>query len=85
MNTLPAPLPLEQYKQAGRDELELVIERLAKIERAADLVPGSMVEALVSGIASETAEEVIGYIESGWERIECPADWREQVMEALAS
>lgn len=73
---------LEAYKQASRDALEEVIERFAKIEQAADLQAGSLVQGLLSGLEL-TSSAVIEHIEYGYELKDVPDDWRERVKEAL--
>lgn len=80
---MSAALTLEQYKQASRDSLEEVIERIAKIEQAADLQAGSLVQLHLENLADESAEEIIERIEGEYELESVPADWRERVREAL--
>lgn len=83
MKTPTAPLTLNAYKEASRDELEAVIDRFARIEQAADLRPGSLVDGLLGFIRDADAEEVISYIEGGYELAAVPDDWRERVEAVL--
>ncbi len=75
-------MTLEDYKQASRDELEAVVEKFARIEQAADLAPGSLVQGLLSTIEDATGKEVCGHIEDGYELKKVPDDWRARVMAA---
>ncbi len=72
-------LSLNKYKQASRDELEFVLEKFARIEQAADLQAGSMVQGLLSVIEDADADEVIDHIEDGYELKDVPPDWKERV------
>jgi hypothetical protein len=81
---IKAAMPLEAYKQASRDELEGVVEKFARIEQAADLLAGSLVQGLLSSIGDADADEVISHIEDGYELKAVPEDWQDRVRTALA-
>jgi len=78
VSTATNPKSLESYKEAAYEALEPYIELAAKIEQAADLVPGSFLGGMAAFIESG-ANEVIGYIEDGYELKEVPPDWHERV------
>jgi hypothetical protein len=58
--------PLSSFIAAGHREFEAVAERIAIIERTADIVPGSFVQTLNS-LCHDTPEELAGFIAGGWE------------------
>lgn len=68
-----APLgvfPLSVYLEAGREAFERAAVRLAELEQAADLEPGSLVDQLAGGFAFGQAQEPHGassFILGGWD------------------
>ncbi len=59
-------MPIETYIEAGQREFAHYARKLAEIEQAADIEPGSLVDALLSGLDYGDAFELAGYIEGGW-------------------
>jgi len=62
-----AAMPLETYITSGQREFAHYARKLAEIEQAADLEPGSLVESLLTGIDYRNAFELTGYIKGGWD------------------
>ena len=77
--TTETPLTLEEYKQASRDELEAMLEKIARIEQAADLCAGSLVQGILCILDPEDAGGVIGHIKDGYELKCVPTDWEDRV------
>ena len=64
--TEAAAMPLETYIEAEQREFAHYARKLAELEQAADLEPGSLVDALLAGMNCGDAWEVADYVTSGW-------------------
>ena len=78
-----APLPLEEYKAAGRAALEQHLELFARVEKAADIEPGSLVGDTLRMISEMPDDEIPAWIESGWQ-IENDKGWESRVGKAVS-
>lgn len=67
-------MPLETYIEAGHREFAHYARRIAEIEQAADIEPGSLVDGLLSGLDYRDAFELAGYITGGWDCSQSESD-----------
>lgn len=66
----------ESTEEAGERAFARYARRIAKIERAADLAPGSLAEAMIAGLFDQnnSASEWAGWIGNGWDCEQSPAE-----------
>lgn len=84
LSTDPSNLTgLDAYKAATRRELEAVIEKFARVEQAADLEPGSLMQGLLECLMNGDPESVIDHIANGYELTTVPKDWEDRVRAVL--
>ena len=62
-------MPLETYIEAGQREFAHYARKLAEIEQAADLDPGSLVDSMLGGLFEQldSAVQWAGWIAEGWD------------------
>jgi hypothetical protein len=82
MSVTTTPLTLDEYKRATRKTFEQYVEKIARIEQAVDLEPGTLIDGCVEWMCGNSSgDDAIDYIEGAYQLLAVPADWKDRVRE----